>query len=134
MNRTLIEEKMKSITEHQEYLDKNVEDLDFVMKRNRGDREIHLALSELSCIVAYQQEIIKELTKAIVLHPEEIEVHKKLVELRNTFENFDENKQDRDEIRRDFLFVYLYTLGRLSREDEIRMEAIDKMKRRTHVK
>ena len=134
MNRTVIEDKLRDISEHQEYLDKNVEDLDFVMKRTPGDREVHLALSELSCIVAYQNDIIKELVKAIVLHPEEIEVHKKLVELRKTFEDFDENKQDRHEIRRDFLFSYLYTLGRLNREDEIRMHAIDTIKRRNHGK
>jgi len=53
MNRTLIEEKLRDISEHQQYLDKNVEDLDYVMKRSPGDREVHLALSELSCIVAY---------------------------------------------------------------------------------
>jgi uncharacterized coiled-coil protein SlyX len=132
MNRTFIEQKIKDISEHQEYLDRNVEDLDFVMKRHSGDREVHLALSELSCIVGYQQEIIKELVKAIILHPEEQEIHKKLVELRKTFEDFDENKQDRNEIRRDFLFSYLYTLGRLNREDEQRMQNIDEMKRRNH--
>lgn len=134
MDRTFIEQKIKDISEHQEYLDRNVENLDFVMKRHSGDREVHLALSELSCIVGYQQEIIKELVKAIILHPEEQEIHKKLVELRKSFEDFDENKQDRNEIRRDFLFSYLYTLGRLNREDEQRMQNIDEMKRRNHGK
>jgi uncharacterized coiled-coil protein SlyX len=132
MNRTLIEEKLRDISEHQQYLDKNVEDLDYVMKRSPGDREVHLALSELSCIVAYQQEIIKELVKAIILHPEEVEVHRKIVELRKTFEEFDENEKDHNETRRDFLFSYLYTLGRLSREDVERMEIIDHMKRSNH--
>ena len=132
MNRTLIEEKLRDISEHQQYLDKNVEDLDYVMKRSPGDREVHLALSELSCIVAYQQEIIKEIVKAIILHPEEVEVHRKIVELRKTFEEFDENEKDHNETRRDFLFSYLYTLGRLSREDVERMEIIDHMKRSNH--
>ena len=132
MNRTIIENKLRDISEHQQYLDKNVEDLDFVMKRSPGDREVHLALSELSCIVAYQTEIIKGLVEAISISPEEQEMERKIVELRQTFEDFDENKQDRHEIRRDFLFSYLYTLGRLSREDEIRMQAIDTMKRSNH--
>tara|TARA_B100000287_G_C20317999_1_gene656604 strand:- start:107 stop:511 length:405 start_codon:yes stop_codon:yes gene_type:complete len=134
MDRTFIEQKIKDISEHQEYLDRNVENLDFVMKRHSGDREVHLALSELSCIVGYQQEIIKQLVKAIILHPEEQEIHKKLVELRKTFEDFDENQKDHNETRRDFLFSYLYTLGRLNREDEQRMQNIDEMKRRNHGK
>ena len=132
MNRTLIEEKLRDISEHQEYLDKNVEDLDYVMKRSPGDREVHLALSEISCIVAYQQEIIKELVKAISISPEEQEIERKIVELRKTFEQFDENEKDHNETRRDFLFSYLYMLGRLNREDVERMEIIDHMKRSNH--
>lgn len=132
MNRVKYQAILKEISEHQEYLDRNVEDLDFVIKRIPGDKEIHLAISELSCIVAYQTEIIKGLVEAISISPEEQEMERKIVELRKTFEDFDENKQDRHEIRRDFLFSYLYTLGRLSREDEIRMQAIDTMKRSNH--
>ena len=132
MNRTIIETKIRDISEHMEYLDKNVEDLDFVMKRSPGDREVHLALSELSCIVAYQQEIIKELVKSISISPEEQEIERKIVELRKTFETFDENEKDHNETRRDFLFSYLYTLDRLSREDVERMELIDHMKRSNH--
>ena len=132
MNRSLIEDKLRDISEHQEYLDKNVEDLDFVMKRNPGDREIHLALSELSCIVAYQTEIIKGLVEAISISPEEVEIERKIVELRRTFETFDENEKDHDETRRDFLFSYLYMLGRLNREDEQRMQSIDILKRSNH--
>ena len=132
MNRTLIEEKLRDISEHQQYLDKNVEDLDYVMKRSPGDREVHLALSEISCIVAYQQEIIKELVKAISISPEEQEIERKIVELRKTFEQFDENEKDHNETRRDFLFSYLYMLGRLNREDVERMEIIDHMKRSNH--
>ena len=132
MNRTFIKTKLRDISEHMEYLDKNVENLDYVLTMTKGERETHLALSELSCIVAYQQEIIKEIVKAIILHPEEVEVHRKIVELRKTFEEFDENEKDHNETRRDFLFSYLYTLGRLSREDVERMEIIDHMKRSNH--
>ena len=132
MNRTIIETKIRDISEHMEYLDKNVEDLDFVMKRSPGDREVHLALSELSCIVAYQQEIIKELVKSISISPEEQEIERKIVELRKTFETFDENEKDHNETRRDFLFSYLYTLDRLSREDVRQMQAIDNLKRSNH--
>jgi hypothetical protein len=115
-----------------EYLDKNVENLDFVLTMTKGERETHLALSELSCIVGYQQEIIKELVKAISISPEEQEIERKIVELRKTFETFDENEKDHNETRRDFLFSYLYTLDRLSREDVERMEIIDHMKRSNH--
>ena len=132
MNRSIIEDKLRDISEHMQYLDRNVEDLDFVMKRSPGDREIHLALSELSCIVAYQNEIIKGLVEAISISPEEVEIERKIVELRKTFEDFDENEKDRHEIRRDFLFSYLYTLDRLSREDVRQMQSIDKLKRRNH--
>jgi len=132
MNRTIIENKIRDISEHMEYLDKNVEDLDFVMKRSPGDREVHLALSELSCIVGYQQEIIKELVKSISISPEEQEIERKIVELRKTFETFDENEKDHNETRRDFLFSYLYTLDRLSREDVRQMQAIDNLKRSNH--
>jgi uncharacterized coiled-coil protein SlyX len=134
MNRTKYQAILKEISEHQKYLDKNVEDLDYVMKRSPGDREVHLALSELSCIVAYQNEIITGLVEAISISPEEQEVERKIVELRKTFEDFDENKQDRHEIRRDFLFSYLYTLDRLSREDVRQMQAIDNLKRSNHGK
>jgi len=130
MNRTIIETKLREISKHQEYLDKNVENLDFNV--DDGIREAHLALSELSCIVAYQTEIIKGLVEAISISPEEQEVERKIVELRKTFEDFDENKQDRHEIRRDFLFSYLYTLDRLSREDVRQMQAIDNLKRSNH--
>ena len=102
------------------------------MKRSPGDREVHLALSELSCIVAYQTEIIKGLVEAISISPEEVEIERKIVELRKTFEDFDENEKDRHEIRRDFLFSYLYTLDRLSREDVRQMQSIDKLKRSNH--
>ena len=132
MNRSIIEDKLRDISEHMQYLDRNVEDLDFVMKRSPGDREIHLALSELSCIVAYQTEIIKGLVEAISISPEEVEIERKIVELRKTFETFDENEKDHDEIRRDFLFSYLYTLDRLSREDVRQMQSIDKLKRSNH--
>jgi len=132
MNRTFIETKLRDISEHMEYLDKNVENLDFVLTMTKGERETHLALSELSCIVGYQQEIIKELVKAISISPEEQEIERKIVELRKTFETFDENEKDHDETRRDFLFSYLYTLDRLSREDVERMEIIDHMKRSNH--
>ena len=132
MNRSIIEDKLRDISEHMEYLDRNVEDLDFVMKRSPGDREIHLALSELSCIVAYQNEIIKGLVEAISISPEEVEIERKIVELRKTFEDFDENEKDRHEIRRDFLFSYLCTLDRLSREDVRQMQSIDKLKRSNH--
>ena len=134
MNRTKYQAILKEISEHQKYLDKNVEDLDYVMKRSPGDREVHLALSELSCIVAYQNEIITGLVKAISISPEEQEIERKIVELRKTFETFDENEKDHDETRRDFLFSYLYTLGRLSRKDEQQMELIDHMKRSNHGK
>ena len=132
MNRTIIETKLRDISEHMQYLDRNVEDLDFVMKRSPGDREVHLALSELSCIVAYQTEIIKGLVEAISISPEEVEIERKIVELRKTFETFDENEKDHDETRRDFLFSYLYTLDRLSREDVRQMQSIDKLKRSNH--
>lgn len=132
MDRTTLETKLRDISEHMEYLDKNVENLDFVLTMTKGERETHLALSELSCIVAYQQEIIKELVKAISISPEEQEVERKIVELRKTFETFDENEKDHNETRRDFLFSYLYTLDRLSREDVERMEIIDHMKRSNH--
>jgi len=132
MNRTFIETKLRDISEHMEYLDKNVENLDFVLTMTKGERETHLALSELSCIVGYQQEIIKELVKAISISPEEQEIERKIVELRKIFETFDENEKDHDETRRDFLFSYLYTLDRLSREDVERMEIIDHMKRSNH--
>ena len=132
MNRTFIETKLRDISEHMEYLDKNVENLNFVLTMTKGERDVFLALSELSCIVAYQQEIIKELVKAISISPEEQEIERKIVELRKTFETFDENEKDHDETRRDFLFSYLYTLDRLSREDVERMEIIDHMKRSNH--
>lgn len=132
MNRTIIETKLRDISEHMEYLDKNVENLDFVLTMTKGERETHLALSELSCIVAYQQEIIKELVKAISISPEEQEIERKIVELRKTFETFDENEKDHNETRRDFLFSYLYTLDRLSREDVERMQSIDKLKGSNH--
>ncbi len=134
MNRTIIETKLRDISEHMEYLDKNVENLDFVLTMTKGERETHLALSELSCIVSYQQEIIKELVKAISISPEEQEIERKILELRKTFETFDENEKDHNETRRDFLFSYLYTLDRLSREDVERMEIIDHMKRSNHGK
>jgi len=132
MDRTIIETKLRDISEHQKYLDKNVEKLDFLMKKDLGDREVHLAISELSCIIAYQTEVIKGLVEAISISPEEQEIERKIVELRKTFEDFDENKQDRHEIRRDFLFSYLYTLDRLSREDVRQMQAIDNLKRSNH--
>lgn len=132
MNRVKYQDILKEISEHQQYLDRNVEDLDFVIKRYQGDKEIHLAISELSCIVAYQTEIIKGLVDAISISPEEQEIEQKIVELRRTFETFDENEKDHNETRRDFLFSYLYMLGRLNREDEQRMQYIDKLKRRNH--
>lgn len=132
MNRTIIENKLRDISEHQKYLDKNVEKLDFLMKKDLGDREVHLAISELSCIIAYQTEVIKGLVEAISISPEEQEIERKIVELRKTFEQFDENEKDHNETRRDFLFSYLYTLDRLSREDVERMEIIDHMKRSNH--
>ena len=132
MNRVKYQDILKEISEHQQYLDRNVEDLDFVIKRYQGDKEIHLAISELSCIVAYQTEIIKGLVAAISISPEEQEIEQKIVELRRTFETFDENEKDHNETRRDFLFSYLYMLGRLNREDEQRMQYIDKLKRRNH--
>ena len=131
MNRTKYQDILKEISEHQEYLDNHVENLDF-RKRSPGDRAVHLALSELSCIVAYQTEIIKGLVEAISISPEEQEIERKIVELRKTFETFNENEKDHDETRRDFLFSYLYTLGRLNREDEQRMQSIDIIKRRNH--
>lgn len=127
MNRTKYQDILKEISEHQEYVDKNVENLDF-RKHSTGDREVHLALSELSCIVAYQTEIIKGLVEAISISPEEQEIERKIVELRKTFEEFDENEKDHNETRRDFLFSYLYMLGRLNREDIKRMEIIDHLK------
>ena len=132
MNRTFIETKLRDISEHMEYLDKNVENLVYEMTITKKERDTHLALSELSCIVGYQQEIIKELVKAISISPEEQEIERKIVELRKTFETFDENEKDHNETRRDFLFSYLYTLDRLSREDVERMEIIDHMKRSNH--
>ena len=132
MNRVKYQDILKEISEHQQYLDRNVEDLDYVIKRYQGDKEIHLAISELSCIVAYQTEIIKGLVAAISISPEEQEIEQKIVELRRTFETFDENEKDHNETRRDFLFSYLYMLGRLNREDEQRMQYIDKLKRRNH--
>ena len=132
MNRVKYQDILKEISEHQQYLDRNVEDLDFVIKRYQGDKEIHLAISELSCIVAYQTEIIKGLVDAISISPEEQEIEQKIVELRRAFEPFDENEKDHNETRRDFLFSYLYMLGRVNREDEQRMQFIDKLKRRNH--
>ena len=70
MNRTKYQDILKEISEHQEYLDNHVENLDF-RKRSPGDRAVHLALSELSCIVAYQTEIIKGLVEAISISPQE---------------------------------------------------------------
>lgn len=132
MNRTFIETKLRDISEHMEYLDKNIENLVYEMTITKKERDTHLALSELSCIVAYQQEIIKGLVEAVSISPEEQEIERKIVELRKTFETFDENEKDHNETRRDFLFSYLYTLDRLSRSDEKQMQLIDILKRRNH--
>ena len=90
------------------------------------------SLCEITFIVQAQQEIIKGLVDAISISSEEQEIERKIVELRRTFETFDENEKDHDETRRDFLFSYLYMLGRLNRSDEKQMQLIDILKRRTH--
>ena len=133
MNRTIIETKLRDISEHMQNLDKNIENLEYISGRLYAtEREIHFSLHSLYLIVQNQQEIIKGLVEAISISPEEQEIERKIVELRKTFETFDENEKDHDETRRDFLFSYLYTLDRLSREDVERMEIIDHMKRSNH--
>ena len=126
MNRTDIETQLETIQGCIETLDtvyRNFEDFG-----GSVDMCLRDSLCEITFIVQAQQKIIKGLVEAISISPEEQEIERKIVELRKTFEEFDENEKDHNETRRDFLFSYLYMLGRLNREDIKRMEIIDHLK------